>query len=154
MVYYVLTGDERGPRQAQTIPEWSPPGTVPPERLIPPTATSVGFPDFVHRPAVFGIRSYGVARRVRDALGKTASVSVYNYGTDCFTSSSTARRRTLHHQPPVRRRRRCSRVSDVNKSGLDYNRVNCKRPEYVVVQERTDARGRLPQRDVLIQSPG
>jgi hypothetical protein len=37
----------------------------------------------------------------------------------------------------------CSKVADVNKSGLDYNRVNCKRSEYLVVQERDDAGWKL-----------
>jgi hypothetical protein len=30
MVYYVLTGDERGPRQAPFIPEWESPRNGPP----------------------------------------------------------------------------------------------------------------------------
>jgi hypothetical protein len=66
---------------------------------------------------------------------------IATYGTDCFYVQFDRQTAdgTCIISRPCGGGGRCSRVSDVNKSGLDYNRVNCKRPEYVVVQERTDA---------------
>jgi hypothetical protein len=94
--------------------------------------------DFVHRPTVFkSIHSYTSPNVSGCAPGETVRKCISTYGDEFQFDRQTAKGTCIISRPcgdgAV-----CSKVADVNKSGLDYNRVNCKRSEYLVVQERDD----------------
>jgi hypothetical protein len=95
----------------------------------------------VHVPNASGMRTW------RDCVRKCIST----YGDGVSTSNSTARRpRDLYHQPAVRRRGSMFKVADVNKSGLDYNRVNCKRSGISSSKNGTMQGGSLSQRVLMV----
>lgn len=149
MVYYLLTGDEDAdPVKLKSFFAATPPiCKCDPDPVVPsPGSVIPTVKDFVHRPKVFAasdLRFTYVAesgrgmRRWQDCV----MLCIERYGAECLyvQYDRLTPLGTCIISRPCQPGAVCSQVSDVNKIGLDYNRVNCKRREYVAIQEREDS---------------
>jgi hypothetical protein len=144
MMYYLLTGDENADPVKLRAFLSQERKSVPIETVDKRGDTTVA--DFVHRPAVFASTKLKFAFISVDASKMTrwqdcVQACIEQYGAKCLyvqfdrlTPSGTC----IISQP-CSSSAKCSKVSDVNKRGRDYNRVNCKRSEYVTVQKQVDS---------------
>lgn len=151
MVYYILTGDENAdPKKLRSLLSSMPPAppacdcTLPVPDELPLAAPTIK--DFVHRPAVLSSNQLEFTYVSEPAPGMTrwqqcVTHCIERYGADCLYvqfDRQTPEGTCIISRPCVRGAV-CSKVSDVNTRGLDFNRVNCKRPEYLAVQAIVDS---------------